>query len=152
MLEEGQKEAVWARVLGQGGPGMGSEQVCGEEGQRERPQEALENRPQVREGERGSCLHSPGETELEGRRSSCWEQEQAARRRRAGQGAGARPRASGAHGLGPDGSLFGRVLRSAQRLRAQVDQLGALSNPDPEALEVASQRGPSGGACPRRVL
>lgn len=72
MLEEGQKEAVWARVLGQGGPGMGSEQVCGEEGQREQPQEALENRPQVGEGERGSCLHSPGETELGGRGSSCW--------------------------------------------------------------------------------
>lgn len=63
------------------------------------------------------------------------EQEEAARQRQAGQGAGAGPRASRAHGLGPDGSLFGRVLRSAQRLRAQVDQLGALSNPDPEALE-----------------
>lgn len=57
MLEEGQKEAVWAGVLGQGGSGMGTEQVCSEEGQAGRPQEALKNRPQVGEGasEEAAC-------------------------------------------------------------------------------------------------
>lgn len=40
VLEQAQKGAVWATLLAQVGPGMGSEQVCGGERQREWPQEA----------------------------------------------------------------------------------------------------------------
>lgn len=84
------------------------------------------------------------------------EQEDAARWVRVGQGEGGGPGQARARGLGPDVSIFGSVLRSAQRVcpvaQPRVGQLGALTNPDPEALEVASTVCPTDGAFPRWVL
>lgn len=96
-------------------------------------------------------MHSPAETEVEGRGPSSW-----VSRGTLPGGEGWAKEKGVACGLGPDVSIFGSVLWSAQRVRPvaqpRVGQLGALTNPDPEALEVASTMCPTDGASPRWML
>lgn len=92
-------------------------------------------------------MHSPVETEVEGRGPSSW-----VSRRTLPGGEGWAKEKGMARGLGPDVSIFGSVLWSAQRVcpvaQPKVGQLGALTNPDPEAWRWSVRCAPLMGPFP----
>lgn len=67
---KGQEGAVWAGILDWVVLRSWSEEAWGREGKRSGPMKLGGHRPSAGEGRRGCCMHSPGDTEMEGCKAS----------------------------------------------------------------------------------